>query len=67
MGSHSFMLDPEERWKVIHYVKSLAFGDDFQYADDNTNPILSNEDMDADINTSLDSQASETVVLEIYN
>jgi mono/diheme cytochrome c family protein len=67
MGSHSFMLDPEERWKVIHYVKSLAFGDDFQYAEDNTDPILSSEDMDADIKTSLDSQASETVVLEIYN
>ncbi|MDA8886308.1 c-type cytochrome [Bacteroidia bacterium] len=32
MGSHSFMLNPEERWKVIHYVKSLAFGDDFKYA-----------------------------------
>jgi len=24
MGSHAFMLDPEERWKVIHYVKTLA-------------------------------------------
>ena len=35
MGSHAFMLDPEERWKVIHYVKSLAFGDDFNYASDN--------------------------------
>ncbi|PCJ66354.1 MAG: hypothetical protein COA58_06140 [Bacteroidetes bacterium] len=32
MGSHAFMLDPEERWKVIHYVKSLAYGDDFKFA-----------------------------------
>lgn len=32
MGSHAFMLDPEERWKVIHFVKSLAFGEDFKYS-----------------------------------
>jgi len=32
MGSHAFMLNPEERWKVIHYVKSLAYGDDFKFA-----------------------------------
>lgn len=32
MGSHSFMLDPEERWKVIHFVKALAYGDSFEYA-----------------------------------
>jgi mono/diheme cytochrome c family protein len=37
MGSHAFMLDPEERWKVIHFVKSLAFGDDFKYASENQN------------------------------
>ena len=36
MGSHAFMLDPDERWKVIHYVKSLAYGDDFQYAAEGT-------------------------------
>lgn len=36
MGSHAFMLDPEERWKVLHYVKSLAFGDDFEYAPENS-------------------------------
>ena len=27
----------EERWKVIHFVKSLAFGDDFKYASENQN------------------------------
>ena len=37
MGSHAFMLNPEERWKVIHYVKSLAYGDDFKYAADQVN------------------------------
>ena len=24
MGSHAHMLSPAERWKVIHYVKSLS-------------------------------------------
>jgi hypothetical protein len=67
MGSHAFMLDPEERWKVIHYVKSLAFGDDFTYADPSSNPISSSEDMGSDINISLDSQATGTVNLEINN
>jgi len=36
MGSHAFLLNPEERWKVIHYVKSLAYGDDFKFAAEST-------------------------------
>ena len=32
MGPHSFLLSPEERWKVVQYVKSLAYGDAFEYA-----------------------------------
>lgn len=36
MGPHSFLLTPDERWKVIHYVKALAHGDDFEYAPENT-------------------------------
>lgn len=34
MGSHASVLSPEDRWKVIHYVKSLSLGDKFQYAAD---------------------------------
>jgi outer membrane protein OmpA-like peptidoglycan-associated protein len=34
MGSHAFLLSPEERWKVIKYVKALAYGDAYQYAAD---------------------------------
>lgn len=40
MGSHASMLSPDERWKVIHYVKKLSKGDDFIYANEeikNTN------------------------------
>lgn len=37
MGSHAFLLNPEERWKVIHYVKSLAYGDDFKYTTESPN------------------------------
>ncbi len=44
MGSHAFMLDPEERWKVIHFVKSLAFGDDFEYSDATSTRSLNAED-----------------------
>ena len=36
MGSHAFMLNPEERWKVIKYVKLLAYGDAFQYTSGNS-------------------------------
>ena len=36
MGSHAFMLNPEERWKVIKYVKLLAHGDAFQYTSGNS-------------------------------
>lgn len=36
MGPHSFLLTPDERWKVIHYVKALAHGDDFEYAPEST-------------------------------
>ncbi len=36
MGPHSFLLTPDERWKVIHYVKALAHGDDFDYAPEST-------------------------------
>jgi outer membrane protein OmpA-like peptidoglycan-associated protein/mono/diheme cytochrome c family protein len=31
MGSHAAMLSPEERWKVIHYVKYLSLGDAFEF------------------------------------
>lgn len=31
MGSHASMLSPEERWKVIHYVKYLSLGDAFEF------------------------------------
>lgn len=34
MGSHASLLDPDERWKVIHYVKKLSFGDAFTYSND---------------------------------
>jgi len=64
MGSHAFMLNPEERWKVIHYVKSLAFGDAFTYAEPNANLISLDEAMGTNNNTSLDSQATGTVELE---
>ena len=31
MGSHAAMLDPEERWKVIHHVRKMSMGDAFTY------------------------------------
>lgn len=31
MGPHAFLISPEERWKVIHYVKYLSKGDDFVF------------------------------------
>ena len=36
MGSHAFMLDPEERWKVIHFVKSLAINVSCSASSDST-------------------------------
>lgn len=45
MGPHGFLLSPDERWKVVHYVKSLAYGDDFNYAPDSeTNAHLRNRE-----------------------
>lgn len=35
MGSHASVLSPEERWKVISYVKQLSLGSKFVYAADN--------------------------------
>jgi mono/diheme cytochrome c family protein len=32
MGSHAAMLNPEQRWKVLHYVRKLSVGDEFKYA-----------------------------------
>ncbi len=29
MGSHAAILSPEERWKVIYYIKSMSLGDAF--------------------------------------
>ncbi|MBR9860361.1 cytochrome c [bacterium] len=34
MGSHAAMLNPEQRWQVIHYVKYLSLGDAFTFASD---------------------------------
>ena len=32
MGSHASVLSPEERWKVVHYVRQLSLGEAFIYA-----------------------------------
>jgi mono/diheme cytochrome c family protein len=29
MGAHAHILSPEERWKVIYYIKSMSLGDEF--------------------------------------
>lgn len=34
MGGHGSVLAPEERWKVLHYVRSLSLGDDFKYVEE---------------------------------
>jgi outer membrane protein OmpA-like peptidoglycan-associated protein len=47
MGSHAFLLDPDERWKVINYVRALSLGDDFKYAPEetsNSNSEMNNGD-----------------------
>lgn len=31
MGSHAAMLDPDERWKVIHHVRKMSLGEAFTY------------------------------------
>ncbi len=31
MGAHGNVLTPEERWKVLHYVRKLSLGDAFTY------------------------------------
>ncbi len=36
MGAHGNVLSPNERWKVLHYVRSLSLGDDFVYAAEET-------------------------------
>ena len=72
MGSHAFMLDPEERWKVIHFVKSLAYGDDFEYsavagsssADSLT--MLADASIEGDVPSSDDENASGQVEIEIH-
>lgn len=38
MGSHASQLNPEERWKVAHFVKSLSLGDAFAYEVDENAP-----------------------------
>lgn len=32
MGAHGNVLTPDERWKVLHYVRKLSLGDAFVYA-----------------------------------
>ena len=45
MGPHSFLLNPDERWQVVHYVKSLAYGDSYEFAPENmTNAHLENRE-----------------------
>lgn len=61
MGSHAFMLDPEERWKVIHYVKALAFGDDFEYSPENTSEDVINDDADTNETKDLEKQQDESI------
>jgi mono/diheme cytochrome c family protein len=34
MGAHGNVLSPDERWKVLHYVRKLSLGDDFVYAEE---------------------------------
>ena len=34
MGPHGSLLTPEERWKVVHYVRKLSLGDAFIYSDE---------------------------------
>ena len=46
MGPHGAMLDPDERWKVIHYVKKLSFGDAFTYS----NEVASAEEVAEEVN-----------------
>ncbi|MBO6518203.1 MAG: OmpA family protein [Bacteroidia bacterium] len=36
MGAHGNVLTPEERWKVLHYVRKLSLGDAFVYAPEGT-------------------------------
>ena len=36
MGAHGNVLSPNERWKVLHYVRSLSLGDAFVYAAEGT-------------------------------
>lgn len=36
MGAHGNVLTPEERWKVLHYVRLLSLGDQFVYAQEGT-------------------------------
>ena len=70
------MLDPEERWKVIHFVKSLAYGDDFEYsaaagsssADTltMTDKSLADLGMESDVPSSDDENASGQVEIDIH-
>jgi mono/diheme cytochrome c family protein len=39
MGSHASVLSPNERWKVISYVKQLSLGSKFVYAPDATTEV----------------------------
>jgi outer membrane protein OmpA-like peptidoglycan-associated protein len=45
MGSHAAMLTPEERWKVISYVKELSVGkENFKYAEEVSSVNINNGD-----------------------
>ncbi len=39
MGAHGNVLTPAERWKVVHYIRSLSLGDAFQYAPEGTESV----------------------------
>ncbi len=47
MGAHGNVLTPEERWKVLHYVRSLSLGDAFVYAAEGTEDNKDVVSMDA--------------------
>ena len=51
MGPHAAMLDPEERWKVIHHVKHLSLGDAFQFDPDGSKEGSSDMNSAEDVNT----------------
>jgi mono/diheme cytochrome c family protein len=60
MGSHAHMLSPDERFKVINYVKYLSLGDAFQMEAEGS------AEREGDAMTAEGRQANRRVEIEIY-